>query len=63
MLSDAEIVDKVREVYDDLKLSKVPGLRQEGRDVLNTARIGDVSSFGKASDALASTCRTILDNA
>ena len=62
VLSHAQIVIKVAEVYDDLKLSEVPGLRQKGRDVVNTARLGSPTSFGKASDALAKTCRTILDN-
>lgn len=62
VLSDAEIVIKVREVYDDLKLSEVPRLREKARDVVNDASRGDASSFGKSSSVLASTCRTILDN-
>ncbi len=63
VLSDAEIVIKVREVYDDLKLSEVPRLREKARDVVNDARSGNASAFGKSSAVLASTCRTILDNA
>lgn len=62
VLSDAEIVIKVREVYNDLKLSEVPRLRQKASDVVNDARSGNASAFGKSSAVLASTCRTILDN-
>ena len=62
VLSNAQIVIKVREVYDDLKLSEVPRLREKARDVVNDASRGDASSFGKSSAVLASTCRTILDN-
>lgn len=62
VLSDAEIVVKVREVYDDLKLSEIPRLREKARDVLNDARSGNASAFGKSSAVLASTCRTILEN-
>ena len=56
VLSNAEIVIKVREVYDDLKLSEVPRLREKARDVVNDATRGDSSAD------LTSTCRTILDN-
>ena len=62
VLSDAEIVVKVREVYDDMKVSEVHRLSQKALDVVNDASSGDASAFGKSSSVLASTCQTILEN-
>ena len=62
VLSDAEIVIKVREVNDNMKLSEVLRLREKASDVVNDVRRGDTSEIRKSSAVLASTFRMILDN-
>lgn len=57
ILTEAEVREKLREVYDDAKVSDVAGVRSAAQAMLVAITSGDGDAFGAAVRAMDKNCR------
>lgn len=56
LLTDAEIRERVQDIYDDARYSDVPGVAPAARRLLAAATSVDVDAFSAAASDLAESC-------